>query len=111
MMTLWQALAVLLIVPCFGAMAEGQSGTCSCGLNPPGPPPSRTLEPYDHIPSDVRPYSQYAHPYYEHYTKSTEYHGAARDVPTVSPSEQSEVLIGFLGPVEQHKDQALGQAM
>ncbi len=110
-MMLWQALAVLLLVPFFAAGAEGQSGACSCGLGPPGPPPSRTMEPYDHMPGDLRPFSQYAQPYFEHYTKSTEYHGAARDVPTLSPSEVSEVLIGFLGPVEQHKDQALGQAM
>ena len=50
-------------------------------------------------------------PYYEHYTKTPEYNGAAADVRTVPASEVTEVPIGFLGPVQDHKDIALGTAM
>ena len=43
--------------------------------------------------------------------KLVEYNGSARDVPTVKPEEVDEVRIGFLGPVENHPDQRLGNAM
>jgi len=78
---------------------------------PPGPPPARTLEPYGLVPDDLRPFSRFTKPYYEHYTKEVEYNGAAREGPTVKLSAVSEVAIGFLGPIRDHKDQALGQAM
>ena len=91
--------------------AIGEAQTCSCGANPPGPPAVRTLEPYANTPEDLRPFSKFTKPYYEHYTKTPEYNGAAAAVPTVSPADVSEVAIGFLGPIEQHKDQKLGAAM
>lgn len=84
---------------------------CSCGANPPAAPPNRTLEPYANEPDDLRPFSKFTKPYYEHYTKTPEYNGAARDVTTVKPADVSEVGIAFLGPIQDHKDQALGQAM
>ncbi len=104
----WQGLGVALLL---AAAAHGQPGVCSCGANPPGPPASRTLEPYGGVPEDLRPFSRFTKPYHENYTKEVEYNGAARDAITVKPSEVSEVAIGFLGPVREHKDQALGQAM
>jgi branched-chain amino acid transport system substrate-binding protein len=97
---------VLLILT---SSAHAQS--CACGLTPPGTPPARALEPYALTPEDLRPFSHFTEPYYQHYTKEVEYNGAARDAVTVKPSELSEVAIGFLGPIRDHKDQALGQAM
>jgi|SRR5579871_100325 len=85
--------------------------TCSCGAAPPGPPPARTLEPYGGVPRDLRPFSRYTKPYYENYTTEVEYNGAARDVAAVRPEDVSEVAIGFLGPIQDHKDQTLGLAM
>ena len=51
---------------------------CSCGKNPPGPPPNRTLKPYAGAPEDLRPFSKFTTPYYEHYQDLIEYNGAAR---------------------------------
>jgi ABC-type branched-subunit amino acid transport system substrate-binding protein len=59
----------------------------------------------------MRPYGNFAAPYYEFYQKQEEYNGAARDVPTLKPQDVDEVRIGFLGPIENHPDQALGQMM
>jgi ABC-type branched-subunit amino acid transport system substrate-binding protein len=105
----WQLILAALALP---VLAGAQpAATCSCGANPPGPPVSRTLEPYGNTPEDLRPFSKFTVPYYENYTKTPEYNGAAADVRTVPASEVSEVPIGFLGPVYEHKDIALGQAM
>jgi ABC-type branched-subunit amino acid transport system substrate-binding protein len=103
-------LRVLALVAAAAVSCWGQS-TCSCGANPPGPPVSRTLEPYAGAPDDLRPFSKYTKPYYEHYTKTPEYNGAASMVPTVDPKDVTEVAIGFLGPIEDHKDIKLGRAM
>ena len=84
---------------------------CSCGANPTGPPPSRTLAPYANTPEDLRPYNRFTQPYYEHYTKTPEYNGVASDAPTIPADDAREVAIGFLGPIENHKDLALGVAM
>jgi branched-chain amino acid transport system substrate-binding protein len=84
--------------------------TCACGANPPVPK-TRVLEPYAGSPADLRPFSSFTQPYYEHYTKSPNYNGAAGDVETVKPGEVNEVAIGFVGPYENHKDERLGQAM
>ena len=100
-------LAVLLSAP----LALAQSNTCSCGANPPGPPRSRSVESYANTPDDLKPFSKFTKPYYENYTKTPEYNGAAADVPTLKPADVSEVAIGFLGPIYQHKDIALGTAM
>ena len=99
-------LSVLLTL-CAAAMS---AQTCACGANPPGPPPNRELRPYANAPEDMRPYSKFTVPYYEHYGKLVEYNGGARDVPTLKPEEVDEVRIGFLGPVENHPDQRLGSA-
>jgi len=103
------AAAVLLL-------AIGQAGAqpaekCACGANPAPPPKNRELRPYAVAPEDMRPYSNFAAPYYSHYEKLVEYNGAARDVPPVEPGEIDEVRIGFLGPVENHRDEQLGRMM
>ena len=106
---LCRGLAILvLLAP--GAM-WGQAPACACGAHPPGPPPDRTLQPYANTPGDLRPFSKFTPPYYEHYTKLVEYNGAARDIPAAKLADIPEVAIGFLGPVREHKDEALGQAM
>ena len=94
------------------ALAWAQSpGPCSCGSDPPGPPPNRELRPYANEPPDLRPFSKFTTPYYQHYTKLVEYNGGARDVETVKPGEVDEVRIGFLGPVENHPQENLGKMM
>ena len=104
----WRLLAAALALPAF---LNAQAAPCACGAQPPGPPASRTLAPYANAPEDLRPFSKFTVPYYEHYTKTPEYNGAAADTTTVPASEVSEVPIGFLGPIQDHKDIALGTAM
>ena len=87
------------------------AGTCSCGANPPGAPAQRTMTPYAGAPDDLRPYSRYTKPYYEHYTKTVEYNGPGRDVPGPEVKDIAAVPIGFLGPVKDHRDEALGRMM
>jgi branched-chain amino acid transport system substrate-binding protein len=100
------------ILACMLAVAAGaQPRTCACGADPPGAPAARTLEPYGGVPEDLRPFSRFTKPYYENYTKEVEYNGAARDLRTLKPADVSEVAIGFLGPIREHKDEALGLAM
>ena len=101
----------LLLILAVTLLHAQPPAVCSCGANPPGPPPIRELHPYAKAPEDMRPYSSFTAPYYENYGKLVEYNGAARDVPTVKPEQIDEVRIGFLGPVENHPDQKLGQAM
>src|SRR5579871_3947793 len=84
---------------------------CSCGAHPPGPPPERTLVPYANAPDDLRPFSRYTKPYFENYTTTVEYNGAARDAALPDLKDLTEVRIGFLGPISQHKDEALGKMM
>ena len=59
----------------------------------------------------MRPFSNYSEPYFQHYTSTMEYNGAARDAGAPKPEDVNEVRIGFLGPVENHPDQKLGLAM
>jgi ABC-type branched-subunit amino acid transport system substrate-binding protein len=103
----------ILRLTALAALAAGAAlaQTCSCGANPPGPPSSRALAPYGGVPEDLRPFSRFTQPYYEHYTKTPEYNGAADEVPPAKLAGLTEIAIGFLGPVEQHKDIALGRAM
>ena len=94
------------------ALLHGQGAVpCSCGSNPPGPPKQREMRPYAGAPADLRPFGNFTEPYYENYTKTVEYNGGARDVPTLKPEDVQEVRIGFLGPVENHPDEKLGRMM
>ena len=87
------------------------SGTCTCGSNPPGRPAPRSLHPYAGAPDDLRPYAKFQKPYYEHYNDLIEYNGAARDVPDPDLKTLDEIRIGFLAPLYDHPDQALGHHM
>jgi branched-chain amino acid transport system substrate-binding protein len=87
------------------------SAPCSCGSNPPGPPAARSLKPYTGAPEDLRPFSKFTTPYFEHYQDLVEYNGAARDVPDPDLKDLSEIRIGFVGPLYAHPDQALGNRM
>lgn len=84
---------------------------CECGHNPPGLPASRSLKPYTGAPEDLRPFSKYTAPYHEYYQDLVEYNGAARDVPDPDLKTLSEIRIGFLAPLYDHPDQALGNHM
>jgi branched-chain amino acid transport system substrate-binding protein len=90
--------------------AYGQTFTgCSCGSNPPGRPQPRTMKPYAQEPEDLRPFSKFTVPYWENYTELVEYNGASRDYSI--PKDVDEVRIGFIGPLENHPDVALGKRM
>jgi ABC-type branched-subunit amino acid transport system substrate-binding protein len=102
---------LLALIPTGLACAQGLAGPCSCGANPLGPPKNRELRPYANAPEDMRPYSRFGKPYYEFYTDLIEYNGAARDLPTLKPSDVDEVRVGFLGPIENHPDEKLGRMM
>lgn len=84
---------------------------CSCGKNPTGPPPNRTLKPYAGAPEDLRPFSKFTAPYYEYYQDLIEYNGAAREIPDPDLKDLSEIRIGFLAPLYDHPDQVLGARM
>lgn len=98
----------VLVALLLAAGASPEERWCACGSNPPGPPPPRKSDPYAGAPEDMRPFSRFTRPYHEHYTGLVEYNGAAREVPG---PEVSEVRIGFLGPIRNHRDQALGNMM
>src|SRR5579871_224184 len=93
-----------------GAWAQ-TSEPCSCGKNPPGPPPGRSLKPYTGAPEDLRPYTKFTTPYYEHYQNLVEYNGAARDIPDPDLKDLTEIRIGFLAPLYDHPDQVRGARM
>ncbi len=101
---------VVLALLSLSAAAQ-TAGTCSCGSNPPGRPATRSAKPYANEPPDMRPWSKFGEPYYEHYTNLVEYNGAARDLPDGDLSKLSEIRIGFLGPVSDHREQTLGNRM
>jgi len=103
----------LLLVVCvlLARAASPQAAPCGCGSTPPGRPASRSLKPYGGAPADLRPYSNYTTPYFEHYTDLIEYNGAARDIPDPDLKDLSEIRIGFLGPLHDHPDQAMGNRM
>jgi len=103
-------LAALCLMLSSGAWAQTSSG-CSCGANPPGPPPNRSMKPYAEAPEDLRPYAKFTTPYYEHYNDLIEYNGGARDVPDPKLEDLSEIRIGFIGPLYNHPDEALGKRM
>jgi ABC-type branched-subunit amino acid transport system substrate-binding protein len=91
-----------------GALAQTFTG-CACGSNPPGVPAMRTMKPYAQEPEDLRPFSKFTVPYFENYTDLVEYNGAARTTPVVT--DVDEVRIGFIAPLENHPDAALGKRM
>ena len=103
------SLAAAVAVAC---TAWGQTpAPCACGHNPPGRPAPRSLKPYTGAPEDLRPFSKFTAPYYEYYQDLIEYNGAARDVLDPDLKDLSEIRIGFLAPLYDHPDQALGNRM
>ncbi len=85
--------------------------TCACGTSPPGRPAMRSMKPYAQEPEDMQPFSKFTQPYYQHYVDLVEYNGAARDLPVMNVKDVSEVRIGFIAPLENHPDEALGKKM
>ncbi len=69
------------------------------------------MKPYAQEPEDMQPFSKFTEPYFQHYVDLVEYNGAARDLPLVNANDVSEVRIGFIGPLENHPDAALGKKM
>ena len=67
------------------------------------------MKPYAQEPDDLRPFSKFAEPYFQHYTDLVEYNGAAREIP--DPTDVNEVRIGFLGPLYDHPDHVRGTHM
>ena len=105
-------LLVSTIVAVLVSTALAQTpASCACGTNPPGPPPARSLKPYTGAPEDLRPFSKFTTPYYEHYQDLIEYNGAARDIPDPDLKDLNEIRIGFLAPLYDHPDQVLGNRM
>jgi len=102
--------AVIAAVLVGGASAQTPT-PCACGKNPPGPPHPRSLKPYTGAPEDLRPFSKFTTPYYEYYQDLIEYNGAARDIPDPDLKDLTEIRIGFLAPLYDHPEQALGNRM
>jgi ABC-type branched-subunit amino acid transport system substrate-binding protein len=69
------------------------------------------MKPYAGEPADMRPWSKFGEPYYEHYIDLVEYNGAARDIPDPDLNQLSEIRIGFLGPLYNHPDEVRGNRM
>ncbi len=88
-----------------------QPSAAQCGKNPPAHPKTARCAHTQRPRRICEPYSKFTAPYYEIYTDLIEYNGAARDVPDPDPSTLTEVRVGFLGPVYDHPDHALGQRM
>ena len=106
------SILLAVIAVAFLSTAPAQTpAPCACGSNPPGPPPTRSLKPYTGAPDDLRPFSKFTTPYYENYQDLIEYNGAARDIPDPDLKDLSEIRIGFLAPLYDHPDQALGNRM
>ena len=102
---------LLAVVVLWVASAQAQQFTCSCGSNPPGTPKPRTVTPYAGTPEDLQPYGKFTTPYYEHYTSLIEYNGAARELPDGDFKSLNEIRIGFLAPLYDNPEQALGKRM
>jgi branched-chain amino acid transport system substrate-binding protein len=108
-MRLVRAALIVAALACAGWAQT--SAPCSCGQHPPGPPAPRSLKPYTGAPDDLRPFSKFTTPYHEYYQDLVEYNGAARDVPDPDLKALDEIRIGFLAPLYDHPDQALGNHM
>jgi branched-chain amino acid transport system substrate-binding protein len=102
---------VMIGVLVSAAWAQTSTTPCSCGKNPPGPPPNRTLKPYTGAPDDLRPFSKFTKPYYEYYQDLIEYNGAAREIPDPDLKTLDEIRIGFLAPLYDHPQQVFGNRM
>ncbi len=100
-----------LLIALSGLVWAQAPGPCACGSDPASPPPTRSLKPYTGAPEDLRPFSKFTPPYFENYQDLIEYNGAARDVPDADPKELSEIRIGFIGPLHDHRDEILGNRM
>jgi ABC-type branched-subunit amino acid transport system substrate-binding protein len=99
------ALLLGLACPAWSQTFKG----CECGKNPPGRPAERSSKPYAREPEDMQPFSKFTQPYFENYVDLVEYNGAARDIPVAK--NVSDVRIGFIGPLENHPEAALGKRM
>ncbi len=102
---------IVIIALVASAAWSQDGGGCSCGSNPRGRPTARSIKPYANAPEDLRPYSKFTTPYFEHYTDLIEYNGAAREVADPDLSQLSEIRIGFIGPLYNHPDQVMGNRM
>src|ERR1035441_4143736 len=102
---------LLLTLAATGLLWGQNVRPCGCGAESNGPPANRESRPYAQAPEDLRPFSKFTTPYYQNYTKIVEYNGAAREAVTLNPADVDTVRIGFLGPIENHRDQALGNMM
>ncbi len=103
--------ALVLIAMLASAMCAQIASPCPCTKKSSGPPASRSLKPYTGAPDDLRPFTKFTAPYHEYYQDLVEYNGAARDVPDPDLKDLSEVRIGFVGPLYNHPQQALGNRM
>src|SRR6266568_3469792 len=83
-----------------GTVAAQTPEGCSCGAKAAGRPAKRTMKPYAQEPEDLRPFSKFTTPYFENYTDTVEYNGAARDVVQADPNDLTEIRIGFIGPLQ-----------
>ncbi len=101
------ALPLLMALAC-PAWTQTFKG-CECGKNHPTTPAARTVKPYAQEPEDMQPFSKFTEPYFQNYVDLVEYNGAARDIPVAK--DINEVRIGFIGPLENHPDAALGKRM
>jgi branched-chain amino acid transport system substrate-binding protein len=106
----WLSGVLMIAVVALCASAQTRTG-CTCGGNPSDRPATRSLKPYGGVPEDLRPYSKFTTPYFEHYTDLIEYNGGARETHDPDISQLSEIRIGFLGPLYDHPDQAVGNRM
>lgn len=104
------AAVVALTITLVGS-SSAQTPVCSCGKNPPGPPPTRSLKPYTGAPEDLRPFSKFTIPYYEFYQDLIEYNGAAREIPDPDLKTLDEIRIGFLAPLYDHPEEVFGNRM
>jgi branched-chain amino acid transport system substrate-binding protein len=103
----WITLAAVAVITVRVALPQSSS----CGLHPPGMPPVRHIEPYAGEPEDLRPFSKFTAPYYQHYVDTNVYSGAARDVPDPDLASLPEIRIGFIGPIGTNPDEELGTRM
>src|SRR5579859_4934807 len=105
------SVVVIYVALAYTAWAQAPAAPCACGKNAAGPPALRSLKPYTGAPEDLRPFSKFTTPYHEFYQDLIEYNGAARDIPDPDLKDLSEIRIGFLAPLYDHPDQALGARM